>query len=192
MSANLKRLSAWAIIGLSVLTIAWLWLPRDHYSGHHDMSTNHGNGEHKHDEVNMPGLKGLDATDEESAELAIMFRNFDKITRNVTNLPNGIRAVTHSSDPEIMDVLISHTTGMINRVEEGRDPQVFIQSKTLDILFEKRDLIETEIDVTDEGIIVIQTSTDEHVVEALQTHAGDVTDMADRGMQAVHEKMRSH
>jgi hypothetical protein len=27
------------------------------------------------------------------------------------------------------------------------------------------------------------------VVEALQVHAGEVSDMADRGMQAVHEMM---
>ncbi len=151
--------------------------------GHHGAD---GTG---HDEVNMPGLRGLDATAEESGELATMFRNFDKIERTVENLPNGIRTNTFSDDPEIQAVLISHVAGMIGRVEEGRDPQVFIQSPTLDILFERGDRIETELEVTDNGIVVTQTSDDPEVVAALQTHAGEVTDMADRGMAAVHDMM---
>ena len=43
--------------------------------------------------------------------------------------------------------------------------------------------------MTDEGIVVVQTSDDPELVEALQVHAAEVSDMADRGMQAVHERM---
>jgi hypothetical protein len=64
-----------------------------------------------------------------------------------------------------------------------------IQSPTLDIFFARGDRISTEIDVTDEGIIVVQTSEDPEVVAALHLHAAEVTDMADRGMEAVHEAM---
>jgi len=149
----------------------------------------HGADGTGHDEVNMPGLRGLDATPEESAELAVMFQNFPQIERSVTNLPDGIKTVTFAADPELMGVIASHVTGMINRVDEKRDPQIMIQSPTLDIFFERETTIETEIDITDQGIIVTQTSTDPEVVAALQTHAAEVTDMADRGMQAVHEMM---
>lgn len=137
----------------------------------------------------MPGLRGVDASPEESAEMAVMFRNFDRITRSVTRLPDGIRTVTGSDDPEVMAAIASHVTGMIARVEEGRDPQVFIQSPTLDIFFERGDRISTQIDVTDQGIVVVQTTEDAELVKALHTHAGEVTAMADRGMQAVHEMM---
>lgn len=162
---------------------------------HHGMGQGMGFGRHHgadgtgHDEVTMPGLRGLDATEEESAELATMFRNFPMIERKVTNLPNGIRTLTYSKDQELMGVIASHVTGMITRVQEGRDPKVFVQSPTLDILFERRDRIETEIEMTDEGIVVTQTSDDPDVVAALHTHAGEVSDMAARGMQAVHEMM---
>lgn len=152
--------------------------------GHH-----HGSNGAGHDMGVMPGLRGEDATDEESQELAIMFRAFPVIDRDVTNLPNGIRTVTRSSVPEVMEVLISHVVGMIARVEEGRDPKVFIQSPTLDILFERRDSIDTSIEVTDEGIVVVQTSPDPDVVAALQIHAQEVTAMSDRGMHAVHDMM---
>jgi hypothetical protein len=149
----------------------------------------HGAGGFGHDEATMPGLRGLNASESESAELATMFRNFETISREVTNLPDGIRTVTRSSDVAVMDALVSHVVGMIGRVEAGDDPQIFIQSPTLDIFFERGDRIDTSIDVTDEGIVVVQTSDDPELVEALQVHAAEVTAMADRGMQAVHEMM---
>ena len=119
----------------------------------------------------------------------VMFENFDTITREVTNLPNGIRTVTRSSDEAVMAVLVSHIIGMIDRVERGDDPQIFIQSPTLDILFLNGAEMQSQIDVTDEGIVVVRTSTDPDVVAALHTHAAEISDMADRGMQAVHEAM---
>jgi hypothetical protein len=142
-----------------------------------------------HDEVNMPGLKGENATAEESAELAVMFRNFKSMIRNVQNLPDGIRTVTKSSDPTVMANLVAHVTGMIGRVEKGQDPKIIIQSKTLDIFFARGQGITSNIEVTDEGIVVVQTSKDREVVAALHAHAAEVSDMAARGMQAVHERM---
>lgn len=149
----------------------------------------HGADGTGHDEINMPGLRGENATPEESAELATLFRNFETITREVTNLENGIRTVTSSSDEEVMAQLVSHVSGMINRVENGNDPQIVIQSATLDVFFMRGDEIKTEVDITDDGIVVVQTSDDPELVAALQKHAGEVSAMADRGMAAVHEMM---
>lgn len=157
-----------------------------HGGMHGSMQGSEGAG---HDTGVMPGLRGLDATEYESEELAIMFRNFPQYSREVENLPNGIRTLTMSDDPELLGVLTSHVIGMIDRVDEGRDPKVFIQSPTLDILFERRGSISTNIEYTDNGVIVIQTSDDPEVVAALQTHAGEVSDMVDRGMDAVHDAM---
>lgn len=158
-------------------------------NGMHGMGNHHGADGTGHDMTNMPGLRGLDATPEESSELAVMFQNFPDISRQVTRLPNGIRTVTYSADADLMAVITSHIVGMINRVEEGRDPGIFIQSPTLDIIFERGDRIETDVTSTDEGMVVVQTSDDPEVVAALHTHADEVSDMADRGMQAVHEAM---
>lgn len=169
--------------------------------GMHGHGGGHGHGGHGqagmgHDEARMPGLRGENATPEESAELAIMFRNFDTITREVETLPNGIRTVTRSSDPQVMDALVSHTVGMIDRVAAKDDPGVFIQSPTLDAIFLMGDEILSDVEMTDDGLVVVQTSANPDLVEALQVHAAEVTDMADRGMAAVHEMMmqqgRSH
>jgi len=156
---------------------------------HGGMMHGHGADGMGHDEVTMPGLRGLNATPEESAEMALMFRKFRTLAREVENLPDGIRTVTRSSDPEVMAALVSHVVGMIGRVEAKDDPQVFIQSPTLDIFFARAEAITTEIEVTDAGIVVIQTSDEPEMVAALQAHAAEVTDMVDRGMHAVHERM---
>ena len=159
--------------------------------GHHIFGGGkmHGADGSGHDEVNMPGLRGINATGEEFAELAAIFRNFETITREVINLPNGIRTATRSSDEDVMNLLVSHVLGMIRRVEEGDDPQIEIQSPTLDILFVQGKEIKTDIDVTDEGIVVTQTSDNPELVAALQKHAIEVSAMADHGMEAVHKMM---
>jgi hypothetical protein len=156
---------------------------------HSSMHDRHGANGMGHDMKNMPGLQGANASQTESDELAIMFENFDRITREVTNLPNGIRTVTRSSDEDVMAVLVNHIVGMVDRVSRGDDPKIFIQSPTLDVLFASGAEMQSQIDVTEEGVVVVRTSTDPNVVEALHVHAAEISDMADRGMQAVHDAM---
>ncbi len=163
--------------------------PMDHHRRGMD---HHGGGMSQHDEVNMPGLRGEDATPEESAELAVLFRNFDTITREVENLPNGIRTVTRSSNPAAMDALVSHSVGMIDRVVQLDDPKIMIQSPMLDAFFLHGKDIVSDVSVEDERLVVVQTSDNPEMVAALQTHAAEVTDIADRGMQAVHEMMMAN
>jgi hypothetical protein len=53
----------------------------------------HSPGGMGHDMKNMPGLRGANASHDECDDLAFLFENFDTISREVTNLPNGIRTV---------------------------------------------------------------------------------------------------
>ncbi|MEZ5721227.1 MAG: hypothetical protein R3D59_05880 [Paracoccaceae bacterium] len=129
--------------------------------GHMPGGPMHGADGTGHDEVTMPGLRGLDATPEESAELAFMFRNFPGLNREVEparrrhpHLYLVGRSGSGRGAPEPC------RRDAPKRVDEGRDPQVFIQSPTLDILFERRATITTEIETSENGIWVTQTSTD--------------------------------
>jgi hypothetical protein len=144
---------------------------------------------HHHDEVNMPGLRGENASAEESSDLAVLFRDFATLSREVENLPNGIKTVTRSSNSKVMEVLVRHAVGMIGRVEQKDDPKIFIQSPTLNAFFLHGDQIDSEIEITDEGLVIVQTSNNPALVKALQVHAAEVSAMADRGMAAVHEMM---
>jgi len=185
MKLKLTQLIAIVLTGLSsTLTTNLHAQDHNHNHGHH-----HGADGTGHDEVNMPGLLGENASTRESAEIETLFRAFDTITREVENLPNGIKTITRSSDDAVMGALVSHSMGMIERVEELDDPKIRIQSPTLDIFFMRGEEIKSTIDVTDEGLVIVQTAEDPELIKALQTHAAEVTAMADRGMQAVHEMM---
>jgi hypothetical protein len=163
------------------------FMSMQHYVGH--MQDGAATGAMQHDEVNMPMLNGVDTTESEMSELKALFQNHKDITRSVELLPNGIKTLTETKDEELRAALVGHSAGMITSVEQGENPQIPIQSPTLKTLFEGRDTIVTEIEITDYGIAIIQTSTDPKVVAALQEHALEVSDLAERSMEAVHEQM---
>jgi hypothetical protein len=166
----------------------------DEYKKNHEKMMKkhgHGHGQNGHDEVNMPGLQGKDTTDIEVSDLKNIFQNHKEIKRTVTNIPNGIKTETYSEDENVRQSIVNHVSMMITRIQEGKNPEVIIQSPTLDVLFRYHDKIETEIELTDTGISVLQTSEDPKVVELLQKHAAEINDMVEKGMRAVHERMMS-
>jgi len=146
---------------------------------------------HQHDEANMPGLRGIDTTDREVNDLKTIFWAHKDINRTVITLPDGIRTITESDNEALREAIITHVSLMVTRLQEGRNPEIVIQSPTLDKLFEVYDRIDTEIELTQSGIAVLQTSTYPEVVQLLQIHAAEVSDMSERGMTAVHERMRA-
>ena len=91
---------------------------------------------HMHDEMTMPGLQGKDTTDTEVADLKRIFQQHMEIERRVTNLPNGISTFTASNTPEVREAIVSHVSMMVTRLAEGKNPEVIIQSPTLDALFD--------------------------------------------------------
>jgi hypothetical protein len=139
-----------------------------------------------------PGMMGMNhgsATAAEHSDIRDLFFNHDRIKRTVTNLPDGIRTVTESDDPQVAATIKKHVAEMGKRVEEGRDPGLPIESPALHSIFRDKDKIKSTYEVTEKGIIVVQTSTDASAVKALQDHAAEVTDLAQRGMVAAHEAM---
>ena len=118
-----------------------------------------------------------------------MLFNNTKIKRSVTQLPDGIRTVTESDDPQVAQALKAHVTSMSERLQDGREFNIF--SHTLPLLFENRDKIVSKVEMTDKGAVVIQTSTDAKVVAALQGHAAEVTELAQEGMVAMRRGMMS-
>ena len=137
----------------------------------------------------MMGMMGGNATTGERSDLHDLFSNHDKIKRTVTNLPDGIRTVTESDDPEVAATIKKHVAEMGKRVEEGRDPGLPIETPALHAIFQNKDKIKTAYETTEKGVVVVQTSADATAVKALQDHAAEVSDLAQRGMIAAHEAM---
>jgi len=59
-----------------------------------------------------------------------------KIERSVTNLPNRISTFTASKNHAVQAAIVSHVSMMVARLAGGRNPEVIIQSPTLNALFD--------------------------------------------------------
>jgi hypothetical protein len=138
----------------------------------------------------MMGMAGDPATVEQLRVIHTLFIHHDRIKRTVTNLPDGIRTVTESDDPQIAALLKTHIADMMRRVGNGDDPGLPIESDALRAIFRDKDKIRTSTEVTANGVAVVQTSDDPNVVAELQEHAAQVTDFAREGMGALHNAMR--
>ncbi len=141
------------------------------------------------------GMRAMMAGGHDAATMAQMgdihelFMNHDRMTRTVTNLPDGIRSVTASDDPRIAQLLKDHVAAMQQRVGTGNDPGLPIESSALRALFQNHDKIQTTIETTANGVVVVQTSSDPITVALLQQHASEVTDFVNQGMAAMHAAM---
>lgn len=113
--------------------------------------------------------------------------NHAQIKRTVTNLPDGIKTVTESDDPQVAQTIKAHVASMSQRLKDGREFNIF--STTLPVLFENRDKIKSVVEVTEKGSVVTRTSTDAKVVAALQGHAAEVTELAQEGPMAMMRGM---
>ncbi len=145
-----------------------------------------------------PGMAGMGpgmmmghdaATMAQLRDVHALLVNHDRIKREVTNLPDGIRTVTESDDPEIAALIKTHVATMGKRVEAGDDPGLPIESPALHSIFRDKDKIKTTYETTANGITVVQTSSDPATVAELQKHASEVTELVQGGMAALHTAM---
>jgi hypothetical protein len=111
----------------------------------------------------------------------------NSIERTVTHLPNGVRAVTESSDSKVAAYIRAHVASMEQRMLAG---EVFnVASPTIPILFANADRIQTVIQQTPRGIIFTQTTDDPELTPVLQAHAAEVTELVRDGMAAMMRSM---
>ncbi|MFZ1910645.1 MAG: hypothetical protein WAU52_16340 [Burkholderiales bacterium] len=118
-----------------------------------------------------------------------MLLDHDKIRRSVTMLPDGIRTLTESDDPQTAGLIKAHVASMRKRLEDGKIFNLF--SPTLPVLFEHRSEIRTAVETTEKGVVVTQTSGNAEVVAALQAHAVEVSELARDGMVAMMRGARA-
>lgn len=121
-----------------------------------------------------------------NADMGLVHRllaDHDRIRRTVTRLPDGIRTVTESDDPQVAQTIQAHVASMVARLADGREFNMF--SSTVPVLFENARRIATRVENTAKGSIVTQTSSDRTVVAALQGHADEVSELARDGMAAM-------
>ena len=130
-----------------------------------------------------PGRDGIAEARDVFHEL---LRRHDDIERTVEDLPNGVRTVTISDDPEVSALIRLHVRQMEARFGAGRPVRKW------DPLF--AELVERfdEIDMTSEdidgGVRVTQTSEDPQVVLLIRQHAHrGVSEFVERGFDRASE-----
>jgi hypothetical protein len=116
-----------------------------------------------------------------------LLANNTRIKRTVTHLPNGIKTVTQSDDPQVAQSIKAHVASMSERLKDGREFNIF--STTLPVLFANADKITSTVEMTEKGAVVTRTSADAKVVAALRGHAAEVTELAQEGMVAMRRGM---
>jgi hypothetical protein len=137
----------------------------------------------------MMGLSHDSQMMEEMSAIHELVVNHDRIKRTVANLPDGIRTVTESDDPNVAKYIQQHVASMDQRVRAQSDPGLPIESPALRAILRNGDKVRTTVETTANGAIVTQTSADPDTVRALQEHAAEVSDLVQRGMIAIHEAM---
>lgn len=93
----------------------------------------------------------------------------ESIRRTVKNLPNGIEALTESDVPEVAEMIQVHVEAMYDRVENTKP--IRMRDPIFRAIFSNADKIKMEIEHTEHGVRVTETSTDPYVVKLLQEHA---------------------
>jgi hypothetical protein len=137
----------------------------------------------------MMGMRRDSATMTQMTVIHELILNHDRITRTVTNLPDGIRTVTESTDSATAKRIREHVVSMSRRVPASDDPGLPMESPALRAIYRNGAKITTVVDTTPKGIVVVQTSTDSATVMALQQHAAEVTALVRDGMEAMHRAM---
>lgn len=147
--------------------------PHSHGAGH-----GHGHGHGHHGKT--PEMAARHKRDQ--AVFHELLRRHDAIRRSVEDLPNGIRAVTETDDPEIAGLIKGHAQEMHRRLQEGFslrhwDP-AFVE------IFAQKDKLRIEISETEKGVVVEETSDDPNVVVLIRAHGAVVSGFVALGGKA--------
>lgn len=141
--------------------------------------------------AHAPSAHGAEQhADDFAADMGIvheMLMAHDAIARTVINLPNGVRTVTESDDPQVAAYIKAHVASMDQRLATG---EVFnMNSSTIPRIFASAERIHTEIVETSTGVEFTQTTEDPELVSTLQAHAAEVSELAREGMAAMMRGM---
>lgn len=109
----------------------------------------------------------------------------DQLERRIEELPNGVRTITTTDNPELLEVLRKHVREMSQLLDEG-DP-VRKWDPLFEEIFEHGESIHLAIEDIDKGVLVTETSEDEEVVKLIQAHARKVDQFMARGYDACGE-----
>ena len=118
----------------------------------------------------------------------VLFQRHNLVRRTVTILPNGIRAVSESDDPQTALLLAEHVASMYQRLDQDQ-PFLYPMSRSVPALFDKSGQYRRRLERLPRGIAVTETSEDPKVVALIHAHAHEIDGFVADGMPAMMRGM---
>ena len=113
-----------------------------------------------------------------------LLSHHEQIRRTVNNTEHGVETLTESDDPDVVRMIQAHVAAMHRRVEDGRGLRYW--DELFAEIFRHHASIELEVENTERGVRVVETSDDPAVVALIQAHAAVVSQFVARGLDEAH------
>lgn len=134
--------------------------------------------------VQGPGRKDSSmANDQEVFHYLLDHRS--EIKRTVKKIDNGVETLTESKNPEVASKIKEHVAAMHKRVKEGRG--IHMRDPLFAAIFRNTKTITMDVEQTEKGVIVVETSTQPYVVRLIQAHAEVVSKFVELGHSEVQK-----
>ncbi|QDV51136.1 DsrE family protein [Gimesia fumaroli] len=127
------------------------------------------------------------AHDRDHQDFRFLLMNHQKIKRTVEELPNGVKTLTESSDPQVAAKIKEHVYWMKERIEK-KEP-IRMRDPLFAELFKHADQIKMSYEKTANGVRVTETSANPYVAQLIKAHAKAVSGFVKRGFP---EAMKNH
>ncbi|HEX9241758.1 MAG TPA: hypothetical protein VF875_04895, partial [Anaeromyxobacter sp.] len=115
----------------------------------------------------MSGMMG--GSMKEMSAIHGLLSDHTKIQRSVEDIPNGVRTVTTSEDPEVAALIREHVWQMKERIEQGRP--IRQMDPLFRELFKNHEHIHIAIENVQGGVRVTETSDTPRVTPLIRQHA---------------------
>jgi ubiquinone/menaquinone biosynthesis C-methylase UbiE/intracellular sulfur oxidation DsrE/DsrF family protein len=107
------------------------------------------------------------------------------IRRDVTNRKDGVETLTESDDPAVTAKIQEHVAAMHERVKSGRGLRFW--DDLFVAVFRNAGKIRMEVENTERGVRVVETSDDAFTAKLIQAHAQVVSGFVKRGFEEAHQ-----
>ena len=117
----------------------------------------------------MRGHAGDPQHQKDHEDFFFLIENKDKIRRTVKELPDGFESVTESDDPKVAEMLQVHVAAMYDRLENSNP--IRMRDPLFRAVFANADNVKMNVEPTEKGVRVTETSKDSYTVKVLHEHA---------------------
>ncbi|WP_145370313.1 hypothetical protein [Maioricimonas rarisocia] len=116
-----------------------------------------------------------------------LLEHHKEIRRTVKRLEDGVETLTESDNPTVADAIQEHVHAMYRRVDENRP--IRRRDPLFNAIFSNASKVKMQVEETDQGVRVIETSDDPFVARLIQAHAAVVSAFVKHGHA---EAMKNH